>query len=223
MADLLDIAHVKPIIEAELLASTEKRKRSELERAYEQRRKDVATLYQKLSIAEAVQVLPPLPVFRNLPMVQRIQFKPTNAPSVAVAKELKQSTLIVSLVDEEVARWRTDARAALAAVLGVNSWRSASTKKLHPVDRLTARFRCKECDSRGCSRGWDVVSFDFAGACRHQCKNKNGKWLKKPWKAENFVPDLKVSFMEVPRIIMFLTSSSPKIGHRYRPASPCTA
>jgi hypothetical protein len=156
-------------------------------------------------------------------MVQRIQYKPANAPTPTIAKELRQSKLIVSLIEEELVRWREDAKAALAAVIGVKSWKSASTKKLHPVDRLTARFRCKRCDAGGHSRGWDAPSFDFSMACKHRCKAENGGWIKGPWCAENFTLDVKVSYMEVLRITVALTWTPPKIGLKCRPASSCTA
>lgn len=192
-----------PIIESELLSVRETQARRESERAYAQRRKDVAGLYQRLSDSSGASgPLPTLPEFRQLPMVQRIQYKPSNTPNAAVAQELKNSQLVVSLVNEEVTHWRNETKTAFAALLGTKSWRSASSKKLHPVDRLTARFRCKTCDSRGHSHGWNATSLDFDGACKHQCRSRNGAPSKRRWSVDNFIPDVKASQTEVLRIIM---------------------
>lgn len=167
------------------------------EKEYAKRRKDVESFYHSLKGENDTGSLPPLSEFRKLPMVQRMQYKIGQEPSNSVAKELKSSHLVRVLVKEDLARWRSEAKASLGAILGFKDWKSASTNILHPVDRLTARFRCKRCDGKEGHQQWDDSSFDFAGACGHVCKSNNGRTAKDGWTADRFVPDSKVSSVEV--------------------------
>lgn len=180
---------------------TAARKRREGENGYRERRKNVEELYQKLKNAENDNdPLPPLADFRKLSMVQRIQYKPDNVPSTAVARELGKSSLMLHLVNEEIVQWRNNARTALGEILGFNMGTTIGEEKLHPVDRLTARFKCEKCDAHGCLTGWDNLSLDFAAACQHRCKGTKHERAKETWQAGNFVPDPQVCYLELPRI-----------------------
>lgn len=198
-AFLSELEALRPQVEAELLRMKEVRTRREEESAYRQRQKDVEGLYKSFKVAKEMSPLPSLYDFRKLPMVQRIQYKPADKPSTALWQELRNSKLMVEFVKEDLSKARTSAKNALGAVLGFQSWKSPSSTKLHPVDRLTARFRCKKCDKNGQSSNWDDAGFDFVGAFQHHCRRKGGPLAKEPWKADGFVPDERVCYMEVPR------------------------
>jgi hypothetical protein len=101
--------------------------------------------------------------------------------------------LVAELVKDDLNKWREPVRKALAIELGFEEWKSASSKKLHPVDRLTARFRCKKC-LKVAQRYKDDGSLDFAGACGHQCPNVPKSARSKPsWSPDQFAKDDKVS------------------------------
>lgn len=196
-----ELERLKPTLIAQIDQMAEARERRKDENEYRERRKNVEVLYDELKQSGADNVpLPPLPDFRKLPMVQRIQYKPGNAPSAAVAKELRSSKLATQLVVEEIEQWRKDARGALGAVLGFDAWEPERAGELHPVDRLSARFRCKKCDDKGRLKGWENISLDFSGTCRHRCKVTKRERAKETWRAENFVPDHTVRYLELSRI-----------------------
>ncbi|EKM58120.1 uncharacterized protein PHACADRAFT_206959 [Phanerochaete carnosa HHB-10118-sp] len=185
-----EFENIETSVAADILRMVEKRKRRRDENDYRERRKDVGELYGKLKKTECKDTpLPPLTDFRKLPTVQRIQYKPSKAPSAAVAGEFKHSHFVAHLINEELVQWRDNARTGLGRVLGFNASEQLSPGNLHPVDRLTARFRCKECDNKGLLRGWDNVSFDFSGACQHRCRDGTRERVRESWKAENFAPD----------------------------------
>ena len=99
---------------------------------------------------------------------------------------------VLERLEGELGTWREKAREGLSATLGYPNWKTASTKILHPVDRVTARFLCKRC-SKLPVRYRDDECFDFRGACLHQCPlTKKEQRAKIPWKAEIFVKDEKV-------------------------------
>lgn len=183
-----ELADLEASIFEDIQKMTETRKRRKDENEYRERRNDVAQLYENLK--DGISPMPPLPEFRKLPTVQRIQYKPQDAPSPAIAQELKQSKLAIHLVKEEIAQWSDEARRALHAVLGHSAWEWAGSEQLDPVDRLTARFRCKKCDDKGRLDGWENISLDFDGVCQHLCKTSKQERANERWQAENFVPDV---------------------------------
>lgn len=148
--------------------------------------------YRRLKGTNKRTAMPSLAEFRHLPTVQRQLYKSTNAPSATVAHELKHSKLVGQMIEEDLDRWVDAARTSLAAVLGFPVWKSVSVHKLHPVDRLTARFRCKRCDARGEPKKWEGGCFTFAEACEHRCKPGGKTRAKERWEAKAFVPDEKV-------------------------------
>lgn len=192
---------IKSSAAADIAKMAAARKRREDEDGYRKRRKDVGELYEELKNAGSeAPPLPPLSDFRKLPMVQRIQYKPDNAPSAAVARELRQSSITLHLVNEEITQWRESAKTALGKVLGFETGEKTDAEMLLPVNRLTARFRCKKCDTNGRSKGWDNMSLDFAAACQHRCRGTKRECAKETWQAGNFVPDSQVRQLELSRI-----------------------
>lgn len=82
--------------------------------------------------------------------------------------------------------------ATLGATLGFPKWKSASKIKLHPVDRLTARFKCTKCDKES-YKFYPEGCLNFSAACEHVCPRLD--WNKKTrehWTADQFVKDEKV-------------------------------
>lgn len=86
-----------------------------------------------------------------------------------------------------------EAKNALGVILGFPpDWKSPSSKKAHPVDRLTARFRCRTCQ-RVEAKYKVFGCFDYAGAIMHMCFVTLDKGTPKPFKAERFEQDTKAS------------------------------
>ncbi|KAH9917185.1 uncharacterized protein B0H18DRAFT_1035800 [Fomitopsis serialis] len=183
-----DFNLIRDQVDKEVAERRERAIRRKAEGAYEKRRGDVAEHYSRLKSApEAKETLPTLPEFRRLSVMKVLQGKPTD-PDEGVAKDLKNSKLLNELLSDSLRQWREDARSALAGVLGFAGWKSASKNKLHPVDRLTARFMCKKCVSRG-KGGEDL---DFAAACEHRCAGLNKRQrARETWNANLFEPDTK--------------------------------
>ncbi|PBK94947.1 hypothetical protein ARMGADRAFT_1078816 [Armillaria gallica] len=181
-----DYKIIHEAVEAEVLKVTEARKRSKHEADYKQSREFVEKHYERLRCKKVDVPLPPLASFRKIPIIHTIQITPPS-PEFDVAKQL-QTTLVAALLKSELSAWRNQAKVALAATLGFANWKSASSKRVHPVDRINARFRCKKCahienkyKEDGC--------FDFFGVCSHQCSKKlRGK---QEWDATRFVKDDK--------------------------------
>lgn len=189
---IIDYDLIKPKVEAEILKIVEHRERRSKEEAYRVRRADVAQHYNRLRSAKTEEALPTLDVFRKIPIINSLQRKETSQSGVS--KELKASPLVGELLRDELRKWREAAKASLAATLGYPDWKTASTKKLHPVDRLTARFQCQICH-KVATRYMEAECLDFAGACAHQCphlkKKQRGKAV---WCSEQFVRDDKVRY-----------------------------
>lgn len=181
----------RPAIEAELLKMKEARKRRAAEATYRESRAQVEKQYNRLRSSASEGPLPPLQSFRELSVLKLFQ-SPTT-PVLNVAKELR-SPVIQTLLTSNLDSWRQQAKQSLGALLGHPNWAAASTNKLHPVDRITARFQCQRCKWLGVRYESDGC-FDFAGACSHQCSSPQIKSLPKEWKtwdAKNFVRDEKV-------------------------------
>jgi hypothetical protein len=185
-----DLNTIMPVVEAELLKLMERRKRREEEEAYRRRRADVEKHYNHLRSERVEKSLPPLFTFRQLPIVNSLQS--TTSPSSSVYKSIQESPLVQELLEDQLEKWRQQARTVLGATLGYPHWKTPSSKKLHPVDRLTARFQCQKCNVVA-TRYQEDHCLDFAGACAHQCVRPKQKRRPKPvWSADQFVKDGKV-------------------------------
>lgn len=180
---------VRDQVDKEMVEHRTRVSRREAEAAYKMRREDVAAHYTRLKSApNPVEVLPSLPEFRKLSVMKVLQGR-GGAKDAGVGEELKDSKLVHALLANNLSQWREEARSALAGVLGFPGWRTASKKKVHPVDRLTARFICKKCSSKG--KGGEALT--FAEACGHRCACLNKKQrARETWSASLFEPDVKV-------------------------------
>ncbi|KAF5379215.1 hypothetical protein D9615_005883 [Tricholomella constricta] len=176
------------------LAETRKRKAQEA--LYSENRESVAQHYQRLRSKQPPVILPSLPVFRRLPVVAMLQ---GSSPSTVgegpskVSEALQKEKFVIERLETELKMWRMQAKEDLGTVLGYPNWRTASTKVLHPVERITARFLCAVC-SKVQIRYRDDGCLDFAGACAHLCRGiKKQKKDDEVWKPQRFIKDDKAS------------------------------
>ena len=187
-----DYLPIKPLVEGQLLKMQEHRQNRQNEASYRQRRDDVEQYYNRLRSAGTV--VPSLSEFRKLPVMKTVQGSVSGPRpnSRGLALDLKKSGLVAELVIADLKKWMEPAREKLSELLGFPKWKSASKTKLHPLDRITARFRCQRCgkvskryETEGC--------LDFPGACAHECPNHDKK-VQKPvdWDVDLFVKDDKV-------------------------------
>lgn len=173
---------------AEILAHRQRRKEAA---AAEERRDAIAHLYEQLKpTIPKTEPMPHLAEFRKLPVVRGMQEKGTSSNA---GKEIKQSNLVADLARGDLTGWQKEAQASLRKVLGHPERQQESPQSLDPLRRLTARFRCRNCDEkvkgRLCSSG-----MDFTEACSHRCENLSPRAKAHyVWKAERFIPDQKVS------------------------------
>ena len=141
----IDFDKVKDRVKEEMAENKEREARREREHALQNRLEEVKSTWTGLRAQSDAKEPPELPIppiqeFRQLPVV-KIYEKPGPSDSRSLTDSFATSVLA-----ENLDQWRNSARAALAGVLGFPGWKAMSKKKLHPVDRLTARFRCKRCD-----------------------------------------------------------------------------
>lgn len=173
---------------------TENRKRRDHEAAYKQNRDDIEQHYNRLRSQQLAIILPPIAAFRKLPIIAMLQASPTTAEISNVSQTLQATKWVGDQLDAELKQWVENAKAQLGAILGHPNWKTSSKVILHPCDRITARFRCKNCPrlplkniSEGC--------LDFAGACVHECVGMSNvqKRHQKAWDPDKFVKDDKAS------------------------------
>ncbi|KAF9467827.1 hypothetical protein BDZ94DRAFT_1247828 [Collybia nuda] len=184
-----DYDQLAPVISNMLLKVAEKRKRQAKEATYRENRSGVAQHYNRLRSKKPPLKLPTLPTFRKLPIVAMVQS--SEATSLGAAATLKGSSWVSERLDIELKNWLDQAKGTLGTVLGYLDWSTASTKILHPVDRITARFLCEYC-GRLPLRYRDDECLDFAGACSHECRtSKRQRQRDEAWDARRFVSDKK--------------------------------
>ncbi|KAG2118220.1 uncharacterized protein F5147DRAFT_260925 [Suillus discolor] len=190
---LRDFLPMKPLIEAQLLKIQTHRQNQENEASYRQRRNDVEQYYNRLRSAGTV--VPSLYEFRKLSVMTTMQGSVTGSRpnSNGLAKDMKNSALVAELVAADLKTWMASAREKLSELLGFPKWRSASKTKLHPLDRITARFMCQGC-GKVAKRYEKERCLDFAGVCAHECPSNNKKDRKQvDWSVDRFVKDDKAS------------------------------
>jgi hypothetical protein len=113
--------------------------RQATERALRSRREEVEKHFRFLKPSH--QVFPNISQFRELPVIKLLR---TRVSKKSVSTELKHP-MISRWFCDDLEKWREAAKAALAGVLGCHDYTSTSKQVLHPVERITARFRCTKC------------------------------------------------------------------------------
>lgn len=194
-----------PKIDAEILSQMENKERRQKTHAQQIRRADIAQHYDRLIERKSHPVVPTLAEFRGLPIVKALQDRDDAGPFASdsphssakpvktqrvLKSELKCSQLIGGMINSDIKRWADAALNEFDAILGKPNWKRASTKLLHPSERVDARFLCTLCPPK---RHAAPESLDFRGACAHKCADRHGKAAaKRTWRVDQFVPDQKV-------------------------------
>ena len=192
-------------IDAEILSQVEKKERRQKAHAQQMRRTDITRHYDRIVEGKNYPVIPILAEFRELPIIKALQdrddAKPilsdtTNSSSAntrVLESELKRSELIGGMIDSDLKNWVRTTLVAFDSMLGQPKWRSASTRVLHPAERVTARFICAVCSGPPKTCTLFAESLNFREACAHECVRYSRKAVaKRKWRADQFVPDQKV-------------------------------
>lgn len=192
-------------IDAEILSQVEKKERRRRVHAQQMRRTDITHHYDRIVAAKKYTALPILAEFRELPIIKALQDRDDAMPILSnttysssantrvLESELKRSDLIGGMIDSDLKNWVQTALVAFDSILGQPKRKKASTKFLHPAERVTARFICVLCSSP--LRTY-ADSLDFREACAHECvRHSNKAAAKQKWRADQFMPDQKVQHM----------------------------
>jgi hypothetical protein len=195
-------------IDAEILSQVEKKERNQKAHAQQMRRTDITRHYDRIVEGNNCPVIPILAEFRELPIIKALQDRDdampilsntTNSSSAntrVLDSELKRSELIGGMIDNDLKNWVQTALVAFDSMLGQPKWKSASTRVLHPAERVTARFVCAVCSNPPKTCTTLAESLDFREACAHECVRYSRKAVsKRKWRADQFVPDHKVQYM----------------------------
>ncbi|KZT25744.1 hypothetical protein NEOLEDRAFT_337248 [Neolentinus lepideus HHB14362 ss-1] len=184
-----DFDFIRDRVDVEIGNLVKRRRRQQEEKSYAQNRAHVALHYQRMLSSGAHQPMPSLTEFHRLSVIKALESSASHASTLD--EQLKSTALLKDMLEKDLDKWREKARTRLAAVLGFADWKTVSTRKLHPVDRLTARFVCTLCQ-KVAKKHQEFGDLDFAGACAHKCPHLDKKQRAKyVWKAEQFAPDEK--------------------------------
>lgn len=166
---------IQPIVESQLLAMKEHHERAAAEKAYRTRLTSVKSLYERMK-SKGTTVLPPLSIFLELPSVRAIRGRP-NPRATPMQKDgslggLNDNELVTSLIKSDISAWVDSARTELLKELGFpNGWRSASSTKLNPLYRVTAKFLCTRCVDGGVNEKTKMQGcLGFSDVCAHVCR-----------------------------------------------------
>ncbi|KAF5371587.1 hypothetical protein D9758_003510 [Tetrapyrgos nigripes] len=217
-----DYTNHKEVIDSELLSLRERRTRQANAKTHQITRDAIEKHYNRLRATKQLLPLPTLETFRQLPIMRQLQTSPrphlstgatatgtpgnsqSTSPSLeATLDNSLKSPIITSLLTSQLAEWRESVKSSLAQTLGFpKDWKSADPRKLHPVDRVTARFICGGVG--GCGRismaFKEDECLDFVGVCGHVCsrpssgpgsEGKKEKKKEKPFNGKRFVKDEK--------------------------------
>jgi hypothetical protein len=112
-----------------------------------------------------------------------------------------KSTATTSFLTSQLNEWREKTKNELGETLGYpKGWKDVDARKLHPVDRVTARWICRTCKRVSMAFKEDEC-LDFVGVCGHVCSSLPGEKKskkasrKKPFKLVRFVKDEKVGLL----------------------------
>ena len=172
------------------------------------RREDITRHYDRILEGKNYPIIPILAEFRELPIIKALHDRDDAMPTLSnttnsssankrvLESELKRSELIGGMIDSDLKNWVQTALVAFDSILGQPKWKSASTKVLHPAERVTARFICTVCSSPSKACATLAESLDFREACAHECVRYSKEVVaKRKWRADQFVPDQKVQYM----------------------------
>lgn len=196
---LTELENMRPVIAHEFHDFKVRNDRKKMIKLRESNKKDIWKFYQKLMSQPTIfPILPSFALFLQLPSMKLLQSSELMAAKVDVKTAVRSRGFLKTMVKEEVEKWvETAKRQMLATMGGSTEWNHmvAARRMPHPVLRLDARWKCKLCntvepkyENDGC--------LDFAGVCRHQCrdktKQKRGEESSAAWDINNFVRDEQV-------------------------------
>jgi hypothetical protein len=203
----IDVRFLFNMIDAEIFSQRENKERRQKAHARQTRRADISRHYDRIVAGKGHPIVPVLAEFRRLPIIKALQDRDdappvsdtTHSSSAKSAKssrvldsQLEHSELIGGMINNDLKKWVDTALAAFNSILGQPNWKLASTKFLHPAERVTARFICTMCSKRS-KKGATAESLTFRQACAHWCVRFPKKAAtKQVWKADQFAPDKKV-------------------------------
>lgn len=187
-----DYKQVRLIVDEEMVKMAEARKRRADEEILKNTRKEVERQYNRTkSQSPKDNILPTLSQFRLLPVIKLVQSQQTPGSTTDVFRDLK-SGLLANMLEGDLDKWLKAAKETFGTMLGFPRYKSVSKTKLHPVDRVTARFRCKRCRKEGRKYAQDGC-LDFAGVCAHVCHDSSmEKRIKEKWDPSHFETDVNV-------------------------------
>src|SRR6266404_8091122 len=195
-------------IDSEILSQMENKERRQKIHAEQIRRSDIGRHYDRLFVGQNYPVVPTLAQFQGLPIIKALHdredttffapdstrtssSRPVKTPRI-LNSELKRSQLLGGMIDSDLKTWVDTALRQFDAILGQPNWKRASTKLLHPSERVDARFLCPQCQSTS-KKSATPESLDFRGVCAHKCSGLHRKAAaKKRWRVDQFIPDRKV-------------------------------
>ncbi|KAF9444847.1 hypothetical protein P691DRAFT_777987 [Macrolepiota fuliginosa MF-IS2] len=202
-----DHIRLRPTIARELHTFQQTRDHKTILKLRQRNLQDIWKYYQKLASQrqKSHSILPPFPVFLELPAVKMLQLPDLSKSKISVKSAVKDQSFMNIMIKDQITRWVEEAKRDLLATLELTGegnkvhaeWEwdemAPARRVPHPVLRPNAWWRCKICDSVDSRCAVDKC-LDFDGVCRHQCKEKDGKKRKKgmtsrPWSAGNFVKD----------------------------------
>lgn len=195
---------MRPTIARELLQAQEKRHWKTVTKLRQANINSIWKFYQKLlSQRTEYPFVPPFGVFLQLPAIKILQSSDMAAAELSVKAAVggkKSGAFMLNMVKQQIDSWAEGVKREMLEKLGGSSeWNKlVPTRRMpHPVLRLEARWKCQICDSVEPKYEIDEC-LDFAGVCRHECREKDGMKRKKgeatqAWSSSNFVKDEQAS------------------------------
>ncbi|KXN81672.1 hypothetical protein AN958_03919 [Leucoagaricus sp. SymC.cos] len=195
-----ELDRLRPIVARELRDFHEKQDRTAAKHLREKNIDHIWKYYQKLmSRTNEYPTLPSFPVFLTLPSVQFLRSPALSAAKISVETATADTGFMKDMIKHEIGKWEEQVKIDLLKTLDpsgalLEEWkkRVPTSREVHPVNRLDARWKCRICDTVENRYARDEC-LDFMGVCRHQCKESGGKKRKgkttRPWSIDNFVKD----------------------------------
>lgn len=196
---LSDFARIKDAAIHEMTVGQERAERRAEEKLYDERRKVIKDLHHRLKSQCTEKCIPPLAIFRSLPAIAMLQNK-KGRDVAAILKDCTVSPAVPGILSDSLSTWAEVAKKKLSSILGFKDYCSISSKKLHPIDRLTSRFNCLTCREHNATlkHAPPDIPLSFEQACAHVCSFLPANARENAiWSTEQFVVDEKVSYISL--------------------------
>ncbi len=196
-----DLEKLRPTLARELLQSRQKKRWKSVTRLRQANLNPIWKFYQKrLSNREDYPYLPTFAIFLQLPAIQILKSSDLAAAEIGVGTAANGNTFLNDMVKQQVDKWVEEVKREMLVTLGgSDEWNDMvpARRMPHPVLRFDSRWKCKVCDDVEPKYKVDGC-LDFAGVCRHECREKDGIKRKRGattqiWSTSNFVKDEQAS------------------------------